>query len=277
MSTPFLVIIITLILVLAVTCSEAKDKGSLSISILAIDGWDDNDLLSMRYRSGQSILEIEASQEDEESSPWRIAPYAVAATALLYPRDEKIQHWIQDNRSPATDRAAEFAKQFGEPETYKVPLAVLYLYGQLSDDERARRTVRYSINSLVIGAIVTQTIKAVVNRQRPNRALGDDPFDEGGSLMSFPSGHTMVAFLMATVLSSEYGQYAGVRPVSYTIAGMTGWSRMNDNSHWASDVVFGAFIGYTAAKLVMQSSDDGDIVNPGIDFEVYPVQMRFRF
>ena len=36
----------------------------------------------------------------------------------------------------------------------------------------------------------------------------------------------------------------------YTLATGVGWSRVNDNRHWLSDVAGGALVGITSAKLV---------------------------
>jgi membrane-associated phospholipid phosphatase len=39
--------------------------------------------------------------------------------------------------------------------------------------------------------------------------------------------------------------------LAYGIATLTALSRVNDNAHWASDVFFGAIIGYFTAKAIM--------------------------
>jgi membrane-associated phospholipid phosphatase len=35
-----------------------------------------------------------------------------------------------------------------------------------------------------------------------------------------------------------------------TVAAGTGWSRLNDNRHWLSDVLAGAAVGITSAELI---------------------------
>jgi hypothetical protein len=67
---------------------------------------------------------------------------------------------------------------------------------------------------------------------------------------SFPSGHTATAFMTATMLSNEYGQYSPwVSIGSYTVATFTGFSRMANNRHWLSDVMFGAGIGVISTEM----------------------------
>ena len=64
-----------------------------------------------------------------------------------------------------------------------------------------------------------------------------------------PSGHTTMAFALATALADDiHNTWAGVG--LYTIASGVAWSRLNDNRHWLSDVAAGAVVGITSAKLV---------------------------
>ena len=64
-----------------------------------------------------------------------------------------------------------------------------------------------------------------------------------------PSGHTTVAFALATALADDiHRPWATVG--LYTLAAGVGWSRINDNRHWLSDVAGGAILGITSAKLV---------------------------
>lgn len=71
------------------------------------------------------------------------------------------------------------------------------------------------------------------------------------SNLSFPSGHASSAFAIATVIALEYGDRAFVPPLAYGIATLAAFSRVNDNAHWASDVFFGAIVGYLTAKAII--------------------------
>lgn len=76
------------------------------------------------------------------------------------------------------------------------------------------------------------------------------PRPDGSNNKSFPSGHTATAFMAATMLHKEYG----VRSPWYSIAGysmatVTGVSRMLNNRHWLSDVLVGAGIGILSVEL----------------------------
>lgn len=76
------------------------------------------------------------------------------------------------------------------------------------------------------------------------------PRPDGSNNKSFPSGHTATAFMAATMLHKEYGP----RSLWYSIAGysmatVTGVSRMLNNKHWFSDVLVGAGIGILSVEL----------------------------
>lgn len=91
-----------------------------------------------------------------------------------------------------------------------------------------------------IGLGITVLGKQVTGRTRPE--------DHGRH--SFPSGHTMTAFVGAAVLDAEYGErYPWLSALGYGIATATGVGRILNNRHWATDVVSGAGVGIGSAYL----------------------------
>ncbi len=85
---------------------------------------------------------------------------------------------------------------------------------------------------------MTHAIKHTVRRTRPDLS----------SQSSFPSGHTASAFTPATVLRDHYGWKAGVP--AYAVATCIAASRLSENRHFLSDVVFGAAIGLAAGRAI---------------------------
>lgn len=81
--------------------------------------------------------------------------------------------------------------------------------------------------------------KYTTHRLRPNKK----------DYLSFPSGHTGLAFMGAEFLAQEYSEKSPVYTViGYTFAVTTGIFRMYNRDHWFSDVVAGAGFGVLSTK-----------------------------
>lgn len=73
---------------------------------------------------------------------------------------------------------------------------------------------------------------------------------DGTTHNSFPSGHTAMAFTSATMLHKEYGHLSPwVSIAGYSVATITGFSRVFNNRHWLSDIVVGAGVGILSTEL----------------------------
>jgi membrane-associated PAP2 superfamily phosphatase len=77
----------------------------------------------------------------------------------------------------------------------------------------------------------------------------------GSSFDSFPSGHTAMAFSIATVFASQYKNKKAIPVLCYSAATLVGISRLTEHKHWASDVFVGGLIGYLCGKQVVDHFD----------------------
>lgn len=217
-----------------------------------------------------------ATLSHDQSPPWEITPYILGGTALLYTQDQRIQAWVQENRTPTTDRVASFAKPFGDFSQMAIPLAGIYIYGLIADD-RAELAARDTFETMITAGVVTQLLKLITQRPRPSRVEeGDEAFGFFRAGSSFPSGHAAVAFSIATVFASYYDHTGFIPPLAYTMATLTAWSRVNDNAHWASDVFFGAFVGYFAGKAILDTDSDNNITNTSSTLSGIPMGLQFN-
>lgn len=74
-----------------------------------------------------------------------------------------------------------------------------------------------------------------------------------GGRGSFPSGHTIAAFSVATVFADRYRRHRWVPWVAYGLAGLVGFSRVTLQSHFPSNVFMGAALGYVIShNIVLQ-------------------------
>ncbi|MDR1054334.1 MAG: phosphatase PAP2 family protein [Prevotellaceae bacterium] len=114
------------------------------------------------------------------------------------------------------------------------------LCGVKSTHKLGEMAILYAASNLLAGGIVYRT-KVATNRERPN----------GSNRLSFPSGHTATAFVVAEFLHQEYGDKSVWISISgYGIASLVGIARVYNNRHWVSDVVAGAGIGILSTKIV---------------------------
>ncbi len=89
-------------------------------------------------------------------------------------------------------------------------------------------------------AVTVYGLKHTIRRTRP----------DGSSMDSFPSGHTATAFMTATMLHKEYGWRSPWFSIGgYTVATVTGVSRLLNNKHWMTDIATGAAIGIGSVHL----------------------------
>ena len=106
-----------------------------------------------------------------------------------------------------------------------------YIVGRLRGDEKMINTGKALIESQIITQVATNALKFAVRRRRP----------DGSERTSFPSGHASATFALASTVDSLYGHKIGL-PI-YAFAGFVGFTRISENKHFTSDVLFGAALG----------------------------------
>jgi membrane-associated phospholipid phosphatase len=91
-----------------------------------------------------------------------------------------------------------------------------------------------------VNVLYTTGLKMAIARTRPDGSNDD----------SFPSGHTSNAFAWATVVDKHYGWQLGV-PM-YALAGLVGVTRVDRGSHFFTDVVAGAALGFIIGRTIVR-------------------------
>ena len=95
--------------------------------------------------------------------------------------------------------------------------------------------------SLGLATATSAVIKRSTGIERP----------DGTNFRSFPSNHSVIAFVSATFLHEEYKDQSPWYGIAgYTIATASGVLRMLNNQHWMSDVLFGAGLGILSTKVM---------------------------
>jgi membrane-associated phospholipid phosphatase len=154
-------------------------------------------------------------------------------SAWVRSEDAEITHrW---SGSPQLDEVFEPGGAMGSGWGHVGGAVGTYVLGRAIDSPRTALLGADLIRSQTINAVLTQGIKVAVRRQRPD-----------GDSFSFPSGHASATFTTATVLQRHFGWKVGVP--SYAVAMFVGGSRLQENRHYLSDVLFGAAIGIVSGR-----------------------------
>ena len=187
--------------------------------------------------------------EGQHAIRWWEAAIAVGAVGTASLFDRGVNEWMQDHRSSRSNAVARAFRHGGQPEVFLTVGGGMIAAGVLTHDAELRRGGGRVLVSLAVAGLTSLAIKEAFGRERPDST--DDPylFRPFSRNESFPSGHTTMAFALATSLSEEISN-PWVSAVLYAGAAGTGWSRMNDRRHWFSDVVGGAVVGITAAEVI---------------------------
>lgn len=141
-----------------------------------------------------------------------------------------------------------------------MPLS-LYAVGLFRGDSYAANTALLAGEAVADSEIVATAIKTATRRMRPEyfSTTGNysDSFFEGPGGVGpghggFPSGHTIAAFSVATVMARRYGKtHRWVPYMAYGLAATIGFSRVTTLAHFPSDVFLGAALGYSVSRFAV--------------------------
>ena len=176
---------------------------------------------------------------------------AGAAGALaIHPADNHINEELTDaSWSHGTFGAGAV---LGQSYTLLGASIAVYSVGRIKGEGKVSHTGMDMLQSLIMSEGMTQVLKYTVRRERP----------DGSGANGFPSGHAADTFAIATALERHFG-WKGAVP-AYAIASYVAASRLHDNRHYASDVVFGAAVGIIAGRTVTRHGREFPIVVAGV-------------
>ena len=136
----------------------------------------------------------------------------------------------------------------------------LYAIGLIRKDPKMQRTALLAGEAVADVEILTTVLKDATKRVRPadfpaHGNLSDSWFESSGSCLrgngSFPSGHTIAAFSVATVIARRYGNHRWVPYAAYGMAALVGFSRLSLSAHFLSDVFVGGALGYSISRFTV--------------------------
>jgi membrane-associated phospholipid phosphatase len=141
----------------------------------------------------------------------------------------------------------------GEAYTLLPITAGFYFAGTKYHRDHFREAGLLSFEALADVTIVELALKSLFDRERPKEGHGDGEFEASTSPRydsSFPSGHAIETFAMASVFAHEYPHKRWVQILAYCYAGGVVGARLAANQHFPGDVMAGGAIGWFVGDYV---------------------------
>lgn len=172
----------------------------------------------------------------------------LAGTGALLATDRRIENQLPDGPVQRYQNTSNIA--IGG---LSASLAGLWIYGLKTDNLHAKETGFLELETLTNTFLIYAPMQFIAGRQRPGEGNGNGDFWQHHALnTSFPGGHTMFAWSMATVLAREYPK-TWVRILAYGAAGTVTVSRLMAHDHWSSDMLVGTAFGFAIGTHIFHS------------------------
>jgi len=159
-----------------------------------------------------------------------------ASIAMHQHADKEIAEHL-DEHATFHGFADEGLNVLGFPGTHFAATSLWYALAAENRDEFNKERAWTMMTALAVTGVVTTGLKAIRDNETPNDRS-----------WAWPSGHTSSSFTVASVLDEFYGPKVGIP--AYVLASLVAYRMMDTGDHWASDVVFGATLGWVVGHTI---------------------------
>ena len=184
---------------------------------------------------------------DRDDAKWMV-PGGIGLMALITTDRTTGDEMAEFDRQVKASRIISYG---GSAYGIGAAVATFYIVGRLKHDSRARETGILSAEAAVDSFIVSNALKGITQRGRPQTGRDRSEFFDGGS--SFPSGHSIQAWTVATIIANEYHDHRLVQIAAYGVASAVSVSRFTGHQHYLSDVLVGSAMGYGIGRYVYRT------------------------
>ena len=243
-------------------------------------------LLSKKYLKSywNSGLTVLAQPLHYDWKDWTVFGGVAAVTTLALVYDDEIYDFVDGTfGNEKWNTASKCTDVFGEEYFILPTVALTYAVGAIGDHCRLKNMSLAALQSFVYAEVASAGLKVLTCRLRPSEVnsqqstvpeLVEGTFRHFDKLSdrnsnsqtwlgafksfkstSFPSGHAMRSFALATTVAGFYPDKKWVGIVSYSLATMTSLGRVVSKEHWASDVIVGAALGYFIGRGVVKFNE----------------------
>lgn len=208
---------------------------------------------------GQDELHFIKAPFRKNAIKWDIL--VVGSTAALVATDERVLHDVPPSwHQTSHDIANGCLLGTGGI------AAGIYFTGLITKDEHAQETGIRTAEASVDSVIMYGVLKVLTQRQRPFTGEGEGRFFAGNwKNGSFPSGHAMFAWTLASTVAHQYHSVP-LDFLMYGLASTVTVTRVTSGLHFPSDVWVGSIFGYLIGDYVAHKPESG-----------FPIRRQNRF
>jgi membrane-associated phospholipid phosphatase len=134
----------------------------------------------------------------------------------------------------------------------------IWIAGLISNNPHQKETGLLTLEALTDAMPVYTLLQVIAGRERPGEGTGNGRFLQNHSISSsFPGGHAMFAWTMATVVAHEYPRW-WVKVLFYGAAATVSVTRFTAHDHFASDTFVGTALGYFIGRHIFHAHCNPD-------------------
>src|SRR5215813_10410127 len=139
----------------------------------------------------------------------------------------------------------------------------LYLLGRWHGDDHQRETGILSGEAAINALLIDEVFKLATRREFPTDDSGKGTFGRRNTAnSSFPSGHAIVTWSIASVFAHEYPGPL-TKLLAYGLATGVSVTRVTGKKHFPSDVVVGSTLGWMIGREVYARHHDPELGGAG--------------
>jgi membrane-associated phospholipid phosphatase len=225
---------------------EASSEDGDSSAATHDPGQTHGFVVRMLRRGFEDQKEIYTAPFQRSNIKWDAA--LLAGTAAFLATDKRSERQLPDSHLQLYQNTSNIALG-----GLAASLAGLWAYGLKTENPHLREIGTLELENVSNTLLIYAPMQFIAGRQRPGEGNGNGDFFNHHSLdTSFPSGHAMFIWSMATVLAREYPRN-WVRVLAYGTALTVTASRLLAQDHWSSDMFVGSAVGLAIGTHIFHS------------------------
>jgi len=229
---------------------------------------------------GEDALYIYTAPARMDRSDFLMTLGWLAATGLVFALDDELSDMAHRNEENDLLKPLWEVGDFFEPAGHMGNTNAYYFggvaLGWVTRQDKLSLICAQILEAHFIAGLGKNAVQAVVNRPRPFQGYESDKFGVEDAT-SFPSGHSINIFQLATILSHHVNR-RGFTWAAYACAGLVGIQRVRADMHWSSDVLLSAVYGTAVARGVLKLHEGRQMnVAPHVSQLGVGMQVAWRF